>query len=119
MSLFNTKEIAVTRYSDGNFDTPDGSWQEGTIEEFNIKGTWQPANGKDQQALPEGRRSSSVYKLYTNTELRITDPELEVTGDTVISPVSGKKYILFGAGDYTNDLIKHHKYLAVSTKEVG
>lgn len=119
MSLFNTKTVTVKRYTNGNYDTPDGSWQEGTESTFTIKCSWQPATGDDLKAIPEGRRSSSMYKLYTSTKLRTTDQLSQLPRDIVISSENGFEYELNETADNQNGIVSHYKYIATRVKEAG
>lgn len=120
MSLFGTYPITVKRNANGNYDTPDGSWQEGSAEpDFIVNSSWQPASGKDQQSLPEGKRSKSVYKIYPETKLRVFDQITQTAGDKVISPLDGQTYEIYSSGDNQNNIISHFKYMCVRVKETG
>ena len=51
-----------------------GKEQPSTDTSFSIKGSFQPAKGKDLQRLPEGRILSEIFALWTLTELRAGTP---------------------------------------------
>jgi hypothetical protein len=119
MSLFNTKTITYKRYTKGGYTGPGNSYVPGTSSSSTLTGTWQPASGDDLKPLPEGRRIGTIYKLYTATTLVIDDPEKQVDGDKIVSPLDGLEYTVSAQGNYTNNLIVHNKYLCTRVKEAG
>lgn len=120
MSLFNSYSVTVHRYLPGGYTGPGNSWVKG-IEApgspFFAKGTWQPANGEDQQPLDEGKRSDSVMKFYTGTKLQIVNQKTQKPGDVLESPLDGQLYEVSAQGEYQNNLIPNYKYLCTRVKE--
>lgn len=61
------KPVTVHRTEPGQF--VDGIWVEGAPSSFTIRASVHPAEGKDLEVLPEGKRSRGAYRLVTDAEL--------------------------------------------------
>ena len=117
MSLFNTYTVTVKRKTLGSYSGAGNKWVPGTGTTLYAKGSWQPANGNDQQPLPEGKRSNSVYKFYTSTSLRIVNAITQEDGDIAISPLDGLEYEVSAEGVNQNNIISNNKYILTRKKE--
>ena len=115
MSLFFP--LTLTRiprtggYVQGKYSTIDGTSE-------TIKGSFQPANGQELQALPEGRRQRQTFKVYTKTEL--TAPRQDRSGDETpgdIIEYKNKRYEVVTVGPWENGIINHFKAIIQEEKE--
>lgn len=61
------KTTYITRYGNGSY--VDGVWTEGTTSSVKAKISVQPLRPIELQALPEGRRSGKVVKIYSDVKL--------------------------------------------------
>jgi len=61
------------------------------------------------QLLPEGRRESEAYRLYTDFELKTVRKESgdKLNADTVT--IDGKKFEVLSVAKWRNDVINHYK----------
>lgn len=112
MSFFG-KPIQGITYTGGGYDDNTGYIGEGTPTPITINGTIQPTTGKDLDAIPENRRSSASYKIYSFDELHIADTDEEQSDELTIR---GKQFEVIAKLPWQNDLINHFKYI-VSKKE--
>lgn len=115
MSLLKTVDLIQSKHSQGSY--VKGKWVEGTTEQINFKGTWQPSSGKVMELLPEGKRNRETYICYAPIELSFTssDPELGVTGDEIVW--EGKSFEVCTASKWNNGLIPHWELICVKNKE--
>lgn len=69
--IFRTPIILRT-FADGLY--VNGRWVEGSFIDSTITASIQPIVGEDLQLVPEDRRESETYKMYTSTKVKtITD----------------------------------------------
>jgi hypothetical protein len=115
MSLFKNISLIRRRKSGGGY--VKGRWIAGEAGDKEFKGTWQPANGKMLELLPEGKRSHEVYKCFAPLDMDFTsaDAHGEVGADFVIW--QGKEYEVTTAAQWANNLIPHWELLCTRPKE--
>lgn len=65
--------LAFTRYAAQTADANGLAQSPTPASTFDAEGSFQPLNGAELRALPEGRRTSEVRKFYTATLLRNKD----------------------------------------------
>jgi len=114
MSLFNSFTLTVKRYT-GNYVR--GKWVKNeppTI--FQIQTSWQPATGSDLEALEEGLRQKTIYKIYPTTQLLTVNPINNSPADIIIGP-DGYNYDVVMVGNYQNNIINHYKCMVARKKE--
>lgn len=113
MSLFNTISFTRKRRT-GSY--VDGRWVEsGVTTDTPFTGTRQMPTGKDMQVLPEGRRLSEVYIIYTATELfavqnadsNPTPGNAEIPCDIVVDGAT--EYEVIHVEPWRNGIINHYK----------
>lgn len=85
LKLLNKTTLPIVRKttSSGYIDPSTRKWIEGVDEApFNIKCSVQPfRNGEEKINLPEGVESSDAINVFTKTELRTDDDELNQEAD--------------------------------------
>jgi len=113
LSLFNTHTLTVKRYT-GLY--VNGRWTQSLSSTFTITTSWQPANGRDTETLPEGKRSQQIYKCYPATELFVADPVNGQPADIVVG-IDGKDYEVISCAPNQNNIINHHKAMCTRVKE--
>ena len=113
MSLLPEFSLTVERF-DGTYI--NGKWTESLTGTFTINTSWQPANGKDTETLPEGKRSKQVFKCYPAVKLFVSDPVNNHVADVITGP-DGEKYEVILCAPYQNTLINHYKVLCARIKE--
>ena len=72
-------------------------------------GDVQPVTGKDLQALPELQTDVGLIKVYSNSQLNVSEQGTSNSGDIVLW--QGKRWELVKELPYQNDLIEHFKYI--------
>lgn len=90
----------------------NGVWVPGTRSVGSIMASIQPVvMGQDMASLPEGRRISDFVKIYTGTNLKVTDDGDGIQPDFVA--YDGHCYELVSRYANQNAIISHYKYIAV------
>lgn len=116
--MFNMfrKPILVWRKVLGEYTSSgDGTYTEPleTPIEFYVFGSVQPTTGKETDLLPEGRRGSESYTIYTDAELNT--PDIEQPCDQV--ELNDKRFDVLARADWKNDIINHYKYVVAAVQE--
>lgn len=107
IALTVTRAVAIQRNAAGDVLV-------GSTSTFAIRGSVQPANGREMANLPEGTRSSDTRKMYTGTELRPADQHAGTPADRVL--YQGHDYQVRLVG-FQSDLLAHYKVLMVREQE--
>jgi hypothetical protein len=112
MSFFG-QIINCVRLSNQEIDDNTGRPTPATETQFTIVGSIQPTTGKDLEAVPENRRDSALYKIYTTSELVIA-----TTGRQNSDRLSlfGEDYEVISKLPWQNSLINHFKYIVGRVK---
>lgn len=116
MSSFR-KPYTVTRRAAGSYI--GGYWVEGTESNIIIKASIQPLKVNEIEALPEGKRSSSAVKIYTDTKLILAKQATETT-DAVSADIlqySGSTWEIVAYAAYQSGVIPHYKAYAIEVLE--
>lgn len=103
------KTLTVTRHAAGSRD--HGRYVEGTTSTFNITASVQPLQAREMDMLPENRRDSESFRLYTDTLLLVADRRTGVNADKVA--ISGSDYEVVSCATWQNDIINHYKAVVV------
>lgn len=112
------RPVVVKRQAAGFYDA-NGRWQEGTTSQLTMMASVQPLKVSEMQALPEGRRSSSAVKVYTDTLL------LRAEEETAAAPAQNPDIITWQSRTYEvvdcliyqSGIIPHYKALAVEVRQ--
>lgn len=110
MGVIPRKTLLVRRYAAGDYNT-SGNWVEGTPGDFNILASVQPLRGKEMEMLPEARRESQAYKLYTDTQLLTINTTAKTNSDRV--QIEGNWFEVLIAEPWQNTIIDHYKVIVV------
>lgn len=104
MNSFRVHTLTVKRLSPGTWDK--GVFTEGSESTITIRASIQPLSPHDLQVLPEGRRDSQLYCIYTSTELRLATNS---NPDKVV--INGEDYEVVSAAPWRNNIINHYRYI--------
>jgi hypothetical protein len=99
--------VAVTSFATGTL--VDGVYTEGASSATTIMASVQPANARDLQCLPEGRRTSKTYRLYSDSSLNA----LQTTQNPDRVTLTDGVYEVVTKDPWKNGVIEHYKYLVV------
>lgn len=107
MSQFR-RPIEAYRLSSGRY--VNGRWEEGARNQISVTASVQPANDKDMQSLPEGRREASTFAIFTSMELLGPSEDGKTNPDILI--LFGDEYEVVSVERWQNSVINHYKALA-------
>lgn len=107
--MFNIfrKEVAVISKTEGAY--VNGFWIEGSEVTTTIKASVQPISGKDVELLPEGKRLNESFKLFTDSELKVSIEGTNQNGDII--SIYESLYEVVGREIWQNNIINHRAYL--------
>jgi len=100
------KLLIVTQHLPGTY--VKGVYAPGTTTSTTIFASVQPATKNDIESLPEGKRNSKSYALFTNSDLPMVSLS---TPDTVM--IEGETYEMVRKEPWRNNVISHYKYIVV------
>jgi len=94
----------VKRYLPGTYNK--GRYVEGSEALFSISASKQPPTGKEMLLMPEGRRESETYILYTDVKL---NPAIQggANADRVV--IDGEDFEVLKCETWQNDIINHYR----------
>jgi hypothetical protein len=102
---YNVKRTVAGSYVSGVF-------VEGSETTLTIQASIQPVSGQDMVSVPEGRRSSDMVKVYTDTDLFSQgDAGSGQSPDRVVW--RSKEYEIYTKDVNQSDVINHYKYYAI------
>jgi len=101
------KPLTVKRTTAGAY--VGGFWVEGGLVTPApvIRASVQPASQDDMQLLPEGRRISGAYRLYTDDDLMVANG----TQNADVIEIAGADYEVMADASWQNSIINHRSYL--------
>jgi len=114
MSLFNKIILNCLRQLPGYYNE-SGKWIEPQPTSFTIKGTLQPLSPEEIRLLPEGRRTSESYNIFSKTELKLSSIENKTNPDIVL--INGVKFEVIKVNKWTNGIIDHYHIIIVKIDE--
>lgn len=102
--------VTLRRFQSGGY--VDGRWTDGAYIDTQITSSIQPMKGEEMQELPEGRRDSEGYKLFTST---LINTVTTVNPDQVL--FFGKTFEVVQVFPWQNasamGLVNHYKYVVL------
>lgn len=116
MSSFGKLHTVIRRSSGSHVD---GYWVEGTETNITIKASVQPLKVSEIEALPEGKRSGSAVKIYSDVKLipakQATEETQPVSADIIL--YAGSKWEIVACAAFQSGIIPHYKAYAVEERE--
>lgn len=108
---FFRSPVTLRRPSAGAY--VNGLWVEGATTDSIITASIQPLTGEDMEELPEGRRESEGYKMYTSTQVRtVQEAGSDQNADRIV--FNSKEYEVHRVNPWQNNLnfniVNHYKY---------
>ena len=91
----------------------NGIFVDGATTPTNIMASVQPLKAHEIEHLPEGRRDSQSYWLFTDTPLNMIT---SANPDLII--IDGEDYEVFKCEPWQNNVLSHYKVLVVKTLEL-
>lgn len=88
-----------------------GKAQVGATSNVSITTSVQPLKADEMELLPEGRRDSEAFRLYTSTELFPADETTGKNADVVV--YNGKDYEVLSCARWQNRVVPHFKAVMV------
>jgi hypothetical protein len=102
------KPYVVTRRTGDTVD-PNGFKVAGATSTINIMASIQPVSSNNEVVtLPEGRKMSEMYRIYTDTRLNTLQ-----TGNPDTIAYLGIQLEVMNEYPWRNDTINHYKYVAM------
>ena len=109
------KETALRfRYPMPTRDPDTGRTVRGSPISSTIRGSFQPLDGKEREALPEGVRQSETMKVYTKTNLRTSDQNTNSPADEI--EYDGRRFVVYQVDKWPK-LLSHYKALLIRKQE--
>jgi hypothetical protein len=104
----STHVVKVTRFTKGRL--VGGKLKTSKNRPFAMPASVQPLNGRDKEMLPEGRRQSHTYKLYTKEQLYVSDDRAGQKADHV--EIDGEMFEVFMSEKERGLDLDHYKSFA-------
>lgn len=101
--------VSGVRYSAGSYT--NGRWVEGSTTPITFDASIQPASPKEMELLPEARRQSATFSLFTDTQLLVANSGAQTNADRVT--LFGETYEILWCNIWQNNVIPHYHALAV------
>jgi len=105
MSSFR-KIYTVTRQAANSYVS--GLPVDGATSTFDIQASIQPVSGEDMKTLPDGRNVNDMIKVYSDTNLQVSDEANRLEPDKLTW--RGKVYECVSVDVRQMDVISHYKY---------
>ena len=106
------KTLSLKRFAAGDYSATTGDWVEGAEDTSeNIEASVQPLRGKEMELLPEGRRESQAYKLYTGTQLFTVKTSPTNNPDQI--QIDSNWFEVLIVEPWQNTIINHYKVIVV------
>jgi len=103
--------LSIRRLGSGTY--VDGTWKaEAENAPFTIRASVQPLKPKEMETLPEGRRNSQAYRIYTDVELHTVRDQ---NPDRV--ELFGEEFEILSVEVWQNQVIPHFKAVAVKLEQ--
>jgi uridylate kinase len=111
--LFADSNIKVNRFPAAG--AVSGRSTNGSSVPVCISGTIQPYNGKDLQALLNGKRIHAAVLLITDQYLIVSDPFKGTKGDEIL--IDGVQWQVLQMQSWRNEIMSHYEYILIRDKE--
>ncbi len=88
-----------------------GVYASAATSNITIQASIQPLKPNEMQLLPELRRNSEAFRLYTSTQLFPAEDETKKNAD--IAVFYGNKYEVLSCATWQNNVINHYKAIVI------
>jgi hypothetical protein len=111
--MLGRKLYTIRRYS-GNY--VNGNWVRNPVPVvFTIYASVQPLKANELQTLDEGRRTSTILKLISNSPLQVADVTDTVNSDIIT--INGIPYEAVQCNPWQNGIINHYSIFIDKAKQ--
>lgn len=111
MHVIPRQPIILVRQSEGSYDT-HGIYVSGVETQISILASVQPASPDDMKLLPEGRRQSRAFTIYSDVEIL---PATNQNPDQLI--IFNERYEVMSCARWQNKIINHYASLVIRLDE--
>lgn len=108
MAILGEETVTGVRYAAGTRSA--GVFVPGATSPLSILASVQPAEGEDLELLPEGQRTKTVLKLYTETLVKTASETAATLADVLT--IDSKNYQVHHV-EQQRSVIPHYKVLVV------
>lgn len=105
-SPFRNHSLIVKRKTGGAFT--NGKWAGEVETDIAFTCSLQPLSERDLLTLPEGRRTSETYRIFSDTELKTVEAQ---NPDEVV--YNGERFEIYTVGKWQNQIINHFTYIII------
>lgn len=105
MGLIPRKTLTLSRPAAGSY--VNGVWVEGAVTQSFFEASVQPLAGKEIELLPEERRNTESYKLFTDTELLTVNTSSRRNADIIT--IDGRNFEVYSVKSWQNTIINHYE----------
>lgn len=103
------KSLTATRFTAAGTYDSEGKYIEGADGTINFTASVQPATTREMELLPEGRRTKSMFKLYSDTKLLTATEDGGTNADIV--DIEGEEYEVLSVASWQNRVRSHYKII--------
>ena len=96
---------------DGAPTETDGFYSPASRTSSTIQASIQPLKANEMQLLPEGRRDTESFRLYTDTQLFTAQTSTHKNADIV--EFYGNEYEVLSCATWQNNVINHYKSIVI------
>ena len=114
LSSLRNFTLTVTRKSGAYVN---GIWADSDNSTFTIIASVQPLTQNEMQSLPEARRESVGYTLYTDTNLRTARQAETPAIQADIVTIDSEEYEVYKVEKWQNAVISHYKAIVLRIEQ--
>lgn len=113
------QNVTVIRKNPG-YRNIKGQWIESEDTSFVIRASVQPASPREMELLPEGRYTSEILRLYSDTRLNTVDTRNRINPDIVVLGLdveNDDRFEVIQVFPWQNMVISHFKMLIAKVEQ--
>ena len=114
MGTIPRRELVGKRYAAGS--KVKGRWVEGADSPLDFRASVQPISPETMASVPENRRETARYELYTDFRCKTVDKVAGTNADRVT--IDGEEFEVFAVGVWQNKILPHYQVLVASIKDL-
>lgn len=111
--------IEILRQLEGSY--VNGKFVEGGFITIAATASVQPLKGQEVQLIPEGRRDSESYKMFTSTQIFGIEPQRPLANPDQVTvlkgPFTGRIFEVIDINTWQNNpnfnIVNHYEYIAL------